>query len=223
MTDFSSPKNPRGKLLGDAGEHYALSQFSFAGKYAAKMPDNWEGYDLAVETGHGLVRVSVKTRSETLGWKSGSWFTFDDRKQCDWLVLIFKQSASLRSWVIPLEVALENANTPGPARKDPWTRDISWAKLNKAPLNVFENNWGLEPMHKALGRTSERLLAEFEGGCVHIAERNGEFLVIINEAALLDMLAPEDRDGFDGVRVLAFPSASARENYVQGRGWPSAL
>jgi hypothetical protein len=41
------------KLLGDAGEHYALSQFSFSGKYAAKMPDNWEGYDLAVETGAG--------------------------------------------------------------------------------------------------------------------------------------------------------------------------
>ena len=57
---------PSSKLLGDAGEHYALIQFSFAGKYAAKMPDNWEGYDLAVETG-GLVRVSVKTRSESEG------------------------------------------------------------------------------------------------------------------------------------------------------------
>jgi len=41
-------------LLGDTGEHYAQSQFSFAGKYAAKMPDNWKGYDLAVETGTGL-------------------------------------------------------------------------------------------------------------------------------------------------------------------------
>ena len=55
------------KLLGDAGENYALSQFSFAGNYAAKMPVNWEGYDLAVETGAGLVRVSVKTRSESIG------------------------------------------------------------------------------------------------------------------------------------------------------------
>ncbi len=27
------------KLLGDAGEHYALSQLSFSGKFAAKMPD----------------------------------------------------------------------------------------------------------------------------------------------------------------------------------------
>ena len=78
------------KLLGDAGEHYALSQFSFAGNYAAKMPDNWEGYDLAVETGAGLVRVSVKTRSESVGWKSSRWFNWDDRKDCDWFVFIFK-------------------------------------------------------------------------------------------------------------------------------------
>lgn len=28
-----------GKLLGDAGEHYALSQFSFAGRYDATLVD----------------------------------------------------------------------------------------------------------------------------------------------------------------------------------------
>ena len=43
-----------GKLLGDAGEHYALSRLSFAGKHAAKMPDNWEAYDLAVEVVPGF-------------------------------------------------------------------------------------------------------------------------------------------------------------------------
>ena len=47
------------KVLGDAGEHYALSQFAFTGLPGTKMPDNWEGYDLAVETGAGLARVSV--------------------------------------------------------------------------------------------------------------------------------------------------------------------
>ena len=54
------------------------------------MPDGWTGYDLAVDAGTGLTRVSVKTRSETLGWKSSSWFTFDDRRDCDWLVFIFR-------------------------------------------------------------------------------------------------------------------------------------
>ena len=135
---------PSSKLLGDAGEHYALSQFSFAGKYAAKMPDNWEAYDLAVETG-GLVRVSVKTRSESEGWKASSWFSFDDRKSCDWIVLIFKpQTGIVRSWILPYDVAKASANVPGPNRKDAWLRDLSWSKLNKAPLSAFENNWSLQ-------------------------------------------------------------------------------
>ena len=36
------------KMLGDAGEPYALSQFTFAGKPASTMPDGWLGYDLSV-------------------------------------------------------------------------------------------------------------------------------------------------------------------------------
>lgn len=138
-----SKKTP-GKLLGDAGEHYALSQFSFAGKYAAKMPDNWEAYDLAVETGHGLVRVSVKTRSETAGWATSKWFMYDDRKCCDWLVFIFKpREGKIRSWVIPFELAQVFGNKAGPDRKDPWTRDVSWPKLLKAPFSYYEDNFTL--------------------------------------------------------------------------------
>lgn len=133
-----------GKLLGDAGEYYALSQISFCGKFAAKMPDNWEGYDLAVETGDGLVRVSVKTRSESSGWKSSRWFSFDDRKDCDWIIFIFKPKiGSLRAWVMPYSVAKANASVPGADRKDPWSRDLSWAKLNKEPLANYEDNWSL--------------------------------------------------------------------------------
>ena len=130
------------KMLGDAGEHYALSQFTFAGKPASKMPDGWSGYDLAVETGHGLARVSVKTRSETSKWKAGSWFLFDERLECDWLVFIFKpRTGPVRSWVIPFSVAREQGNRPTQTRKDPHNRDVSWAKLNREPLARFENNW----------------------------------------------------------------------------------
>ena len=140
---MATKPRPSSKLLGDAGEHYALSQFSFAGKYAAKMPDNWEAYDLAVETG-GLVRVSVKTRSESEGWKTSRWFSFDDRKVCDWMVLIFKpQVGVVRSWILPYDLAKAYANVPGPSRKDAWLRDLSWSKLNKLPLSAFENNWSL--------------------------------------------------------------------------------
>ncbi len=132
------------KLLGDAGEHYALSQFSFAGNYAAKMPDNWEGYDLAVETGAGLVRVSVKTRSESVGWKSSRWFNWDDRKDCDWFVFIFKAAnGQLRSWVIPADLVGAHSNKPGTTRIDPWFRDLSWRKLTQPILAAYEDNWSM--------------------------------------------------------------------------------
>jgi len=143
---------PSSKLLGDAGEHYALSQFSFVGKYAAKMPDNWQGYDLAVETGSELLRVSVKTRSESTGWRTSRWFTFDDRKDCDWIVLIFKPKAgTVRSWIIPYHVAKSHANVPGPKRKDVWFRFLTWSKLMKPPLSAFENNWSLNTPTQVTG------------------------------------------------------------------------
>jgi len=89
-------------MLGDAGEHYALSQFIFAGRAGSKMPEGWSHYDLALESPYGLVRVSVKTRRETPRWKAGSWFIFDERAVCEWLVLIFKPNQGpLRSWIIP--------------------------------------------------------------------------------------------------------------------------
>lgn len=153
-----------GKLLGDAGEYYALSQLGFAGKYAAKMPDNWEAYDLAVETGQGLVRVSVKTRSEGPGWKGSKWFNFDDRKECDWLVLVFKAAKGpLRSWVIPYGVALSEASVPGPKRKDPWSRDLSWTRLNKQPLVAFEDNWSLKDYWEMFPERAERFSLDLSG------------------------------------------------------------
>lgn len=132
------------KLLGDAGEHFALSQLSFAGLPSTKMPENWKGYDLAVETGSGLERVSVKTRSETLKWKANRWFNFDDRLVCEWIVFVFKpHKGPVRAWVLPFSVALEHSNVPGLTNKTPWFRDLSWHKLNKAPLSAYENNWTL--------------------------------------------------------------------------------
>ncbi len=114
------------------------------------MPDNRAGYDLAVATGTeigketGLQRVSVKLRTESDGWNAASWFLFDDRRKCDWIVFISKQKdGALRSWIIPVAVAAANANVPGPERKDPWMRDISFEKLQKKPLCDYENNWEL--------------------------------------------------------------------------------
>ena len=46
--------------------------------------------DLVVEPGNGLIRVSVKTRSETASGKADSWFVFDERLKCDWIVFLSK-------------------------------------------------------------------------------------------------------------------------------------
>ncbi len=216
MTHTGMSKKKPGKLLGDAGEHYALSQFSFAGKYAAKMPDNWEAYDLAVETGHGLTRVSVKTRSESKGWPKSRWFSFDDRKECDWLALIFKAAdGSLRAWVLPHELAKEHANLPGPNRKDSWFRDLSWSKLNREPLAAYENNWALQDFLSPIE-------LNFEGGSVVTAELDGKFLVIVNQSALLDLLDPDEREGICGTTSHSFSSLSERNAYMRSRGWLSA-
>lgn len=132
------------KALGDAGEYFALSQFTFAGFPASKMPDCWPGYDLVVETGRGLIRVSVKTRRETANWKSAPWFLFDERTVSDWIVFLFLPvEGPIRSWVVPFELARELGNKPLPTRKDPHNRDVSFAKLNREPLTFYEGNWQL--------------------------------------------------------------------------------
>jgi hypothetical protein len=137
------PKVTR-KMLGDAGEHFALSQFTFAGRPAVKMPDAWPGYDLVVKEGSRTVKVSVKTRSESTGWKTSSWFTFDQNQDCDWLVFIFRtKNDQTRSWILPFSIAKELGNKPGPKRKNAHIREVSLAKLNKEPLKSYENNWGL--------------------------------------------------------------------------------
>jgi len=220
MTQSSKPKKAPGKLLGDAGEHYALSQFSFAGKYAAKMPDNWEAYDLAVETGHGLTRVSVKTRSESSGWKNSRWFNFDDRKECDWLALIFKAAdGALRAWVVPYDLARSHANVPGVERKDPWFRDLSWSKLNREPLASYENNWSLQDFRTT---PSHKDGLPFEGGMITTEDRDGKFLVHIDQIALLDLLDPEEREGINGITTHSFPTRAARDKYMRSRGWLGA-
>jgi hypothetical protein len=146
MADFSVTS----KMLGDAGEHYALSQFTFAGKPATKMPDGWSGYDLAVHSENALLRVSVKTRSETASWKAGSWFIFDETIECDWIVFVFKpQSGKVRSWIMPFSVARQFGNNPTATRKDPHNRDVSWSKLNREPLARYEENWSMFPAGNA--------------------------------------------------------------------------
>jgi hypothetical protein len=62
------------RQLGDAGEYLVLAEFTFAGRPAFKANDGWPGYDLGVDDGVGLKRVSVRTRTEPpAAW---TWFPF---------------------------------------------------------------------------------------------------------------------------------------------------
>lgn len=133
------------KLLGDAGEHYALSMLSFSGRYAAKMPDNWKKYDLVVEEDRVPVRVSVKTRSQTKGWTSLSHYRFDVNHEVEWFVFILKQKVgAVRAWVVPWKVAVANAKPTKEEAKALSLRRIPFKQLTEPPFAAFEDNWTLE-------------------------------------------------------------------------------
>jgi hypothetical protein len=59
----------------------------------------------------------------------------------------------------------------------------------------------------------------FEGGSVVTEERDGQFLVHTNEETLLDMLAPEDREGMVGKTTRTFSTEDERNEYLRKRGW----
>src|SRR3546814_7493408 len=48
---------------------------------------------------------------------------------------------------------------------------------------------------------TDKFLVGFEGGAVYTAERNGLYLVIIDETAALDMLDAEDREDRKSTRL----------------------
>jgi hypothetical protein len=132
------------KMLGDAGEHYSLSQLSFHGIPCAKMPDNWKDYDLVFQKNNVIERISVKTRSETDKFNDGSWFIFDSVKKYEWVIFILiKKNKSIDAWIIPHHVANKNSNggnsNDGPNGK----RRVSWKTLNTTTLLKYKENWNL--------------------------------------------------------------------------------
>jgi hypothetical protein len=66
---------------------------------------------------------------------------------------------------------------------------------------------------------NKRLRKGFEGGAVYLAEDTGEWLIITEEYAMLDMLDEEDRKGLSPVTVRRFPSPEERDQYLASRNW----
>ena len=132
------------KLLGDSGEHYALAMLGFANLACSKLPDNWKFYDLIVQKDSQIIRVNVKTRSETKSFSSSSWFIFDSTGQYDWVIFIIKfKNSDLGAWVIPLEIALKHSSVPKKTSLLPNSRRLSWRTLQKSELSKYKNNWQL--------------------------------------------------------------------------------
>lgn len=130
------------KQLGDAGEWYALSQFGFCGIPAAKMPDNWTAYDLILDYNRQLFRVSVKTRRKTEKWASAPWFNFDSNRICDLLVLILRDGAETRSWVLPYDLAVEKSRKASSTSKIAGSCDLYLSTL-EADCNTYQDFWEL--------------------------------------------------------------------------------
>jgi hypothetical protein len=130
------------KILGDAGEYYALSMFGFAGFPSSKLPDNWKYYDLIVQKDNKIERISVKSRSETESFSKNSWFIFESTGQYEWVVFIIKfKNGQLRSWVMPVSEALKHASIPSEDSAKPNDRRLSWGKLENSELIKYLDNW----------------------------------------------------------------------------------
>lgn len=133
------------KILGDSGEHYALSMLGFAGLPCSKLPDNWKYYDLIVQRNNVLERISVKTRSESASFGKSSWFSFETTGNYEWVIFIVKfHNREVRSWAIPLDVAVQHSSARVTGSKNPDRRTISWGKLEESPLIKYFDNWLLE-------------------------------------------------------------------------------
>lgn len=128
------------KQLGDGGEFYALSQFIFTGRAAAKMPDNWPNYDIIVDLNGELKKISVKTRTTSKKTFITEHCKFSANDTFDFLVCIFKSSEKVRSWIVPANVAKKKGQISSSSKKD--YRRLSFKQLNE--MEVYEDNWSLQ-------------------------------------------------------------------------------
>ena len=183
-------------LIGRLGEfHCALE----VGGNLAHMA-NQHGFDVVCSNGR---RISVKTTAQVSGFVSISKSTLD--RVDDLMVVQFLDGNISTVYFGPVKAAVAISRFYEPSGC--YELDISKARRLTA----------------AKTDQTDKFLVGFEGGAVYTAERNGQYLVIIDETAALDMLDAEDREGIDAVKELPFPSAAARDQYIKMRGWSGSV
>lgn len=63
---------------------------------------------------------------------------------------------------------------------------------------------------------NQQLFARFEGGAIYTAEADGQFLVLVNEAAVADFLE-DSHDSQALAKPMTFSSNDERADYLQRR------
>ena len=183
-------------LIGRLGEFHCALQVG--GKLAHLA--NQHGFDVVCSNDR---RISVKTTAQVSGFVSISKSTLD--RVDDLMVVQFLDGNISTVYLGPVGAAVAISRFYEPSGC--YELDISKARRLTAARTA----------------QTDKFLVGFEGGAVYTAERNGLYWVIIDESAALDMLDAEDREGIGAVKELPFPSAAARDQYIEMRGWSGAV
>ena len=66
-----------------------------------------------------------------------------------------------------------------------------------------------------------RLLSQFEGGSLWLAEKDKNYYVIVNEGTMADFLIHGEDDNLlnELVKIYEFDSDPERQQFIQNRGW----
>ena len=60
-------------------------------------------------------------------------------------------------------------------------------------------------------------VAGFEGGALYVAERDGQYWILVDEGTMRGMLSEEDAEGIEFVKTRAFDTAEERAEHVRER------
>jgi hypothetical protein len=100
------------KQRGDAAEHYVISMLGFNSIPAAKMPDNWPGYDLVAQRPGGAPPLHISVRFRIDG-TYGPYVRYKPHELFDFIALVYKHrdvDGDVRTWILPRSVADKTAN-----------------------------------------------------------------------------------------------------------------
>ncbi len=104
------------------------------------MPDNWPGYDLAIESKGVLLKISIKTRVSAAKEFRTEHCKFKESDNFDYIVFIFKSNTITECWVIPKTAAVAAGKSERSSNEN--YRRISYQQLCQ-DFSAYKENWTL--------------------------------------------------------------------------------